>query len=364
MTLPAKKHLINLERIKNPAETRLGYLRLDKNENTAGFPQEFVDMLRKEVNSDFLTTYPEIDPLYGKIAKWIGCSKENIYISAGSDGAIKSVFEIFVEPGDKVVMLSPTYAMFYVYAKMFQANLIKIHYGKDLSLSVEDIIKAIRDLKPKLVCIANPNSPTGTVISQKDIHDIVEAATRENAILLLDEAYCLFYPVSSIELIESYPQLIITRTFSKAFGLASGRLGFAAGHSDIINCLHKVRPLYETNAFVVRFAELVLDNYSLVEKNIAKINKGKEFLQKQLDKSGISYFKSYANFVLIDVGSYERSIEIGKALRKKMILIKSGFKEDILRNCIRVSTGNVEQMKLFLEAFKEVISSLEGRGVR
>ncbi len=93
MILPAKKHLKDLKRIKNPTVNRTGYLRLDKNENIIGLPQEFVDILRKEVNSDFLTTYPEIDSLYRKIARWVGCDKESIYIAAGYDACIKAIFE-------------------------------------------------------------------------------------------------------------------------------------------------------------------------------------------------------------------------------------------------------------------------------
>ena len=132
--IPVKKHLRDLQRIQNPM-ARAGYLRLDKNESIVGFEEKFVESLRQEITSDFLTTYPEVSPLYQKIARWIGCNQENIYITTGSDAAIKSVFEVFVEPGDTVALLSPTYAMFYVYTEMFQGHLIKIRYKTGLSLS-------------------------------------------------------------------------------------------------------------------------------------------------------------------------------------------------------------------------------------
>lgn len=351
--LPIKKHILNLKRVKNQEESRLPYLRLDKNENTVGFDREMIELFKTQITSDFLTTYPEISSLYKKLADFLGCLSENIYVTSGSDAAIKAVFEVFVEKGDRVALLHPTYAMYYVYADIFENNLIKINYQKDLSLADRDIIKVIAEQKPKLVCLANPNAPTGTVIPPEGIKNIVEACARQNTIVLIDEAYYPFYPVSSIDLIKDYPNLVITRTFSKADGLAAARLGFAVGHEQMIECLQKVRPLYETNAFAVKFAEMIIDNYKAVEKNLEKIKNGKEYLYNELDKLKIPYHQSYANFVLIDVGSFEKSVQIGKALYNQKILIKSGFKDGLLDNCIRVSVGAPAQMEIFMEAFKK-----------
>ncbi len=352
--IPVKEYLKSLKRVKNPPGERTKFLRLDKNENTLGFSPGFMKIVRREITSDFVNTYPEIEPLYEKIARWAGCRKENIYITAGSDAAIKAAFEIFVEPGDKVALLSPTYAMFHVYSGMSRAHLIEIRYQEGLSLATEDILRVIREDRPKLICLANPNSPTGTILPPEDLRQVIDAAAKKGTVVLVDEAYYLFYPETVIDLINDCPNLIVTRTFSKAFGLASARLGFAAGHADTINYLHKVRPMYETNAFAVKLAELILDNFHLVEKNLEELRKGKQYLGKELDQSGIPYFKSYANFILIDVGSFKKSVEIGQALYQEKILIKSGFKDDILRNCIRVTIGNVKQMKVFMEKFKQV----------
>ena len=162
--LPLKEQLRSLVRIKNSEESRLGYLRLDKNENILPLPAALIKKLRTQISSDFVSAYPEVDVLYKKIAKQEHCSPNNIYLSAGSDGAIKAVFEAFVDKGDKVLMLSPTYAMFYVYAKMYQVDLKEIFYNEDLSLHVGNVLRAIEEQRPKLICVANPNSPTGTVI--------------------------------------------------------------------------------------------------------------------------------------------------------------------------------------------------------
>ena len=188
-----KKHLADLTRLSNPKELRLNYLRLDKNENIAALPLKIVDRLRGRITSDFVSAYPDIGPLYGKIAKQIGCPKDHIYIGSGSDAIIKSVFEAFIAPRDKVLLVSPTYAMFYVYVKMFEARLLEVFYEEDLSLSVDEIIRKIRKERPKLICIANPNSPTGTVIAPEGLKRIIHTAQREGSIILIDEAYYLFY---------------------------------------------------------------------------------------------------------------------------------------------------------------------------
>ncbi len=361
---PVKEHLKSLERIQNPVETRTKFLRLDKNESILGFPAEFMDILYREITPDFVNTYPEIGPLGERIAGWVGCRRENIYITAGSDAAIKSTFEVFVEPGDKVALLSPTYAMFYVYTNMFQGQLIEIRYKEGLSLTTEDVLSVMERHTPKLICIANPNSPTGTILPQTGLRDIIESAAGSEIIILIDEAYYLFYPETVINLINDYPGLIVTRTFSKAMGLASVRLGFAAAHSETIRYLQKVRPIYETNAFAVKLGELILDNLYIVEKNLEEFRKGKEFLEKELDKMGIPFFKSYTNFLLINIGTLERSVQIVNALYKRNILIKGGFQDSELKKCIGVTIGNIKQMKFFMENFKEVYYSTGSAGNR
>ena len=359
--IPVREHLKSLERIQNPAGTRIKFLRLDKNESILGFPPEFMDILHREITPDLVNTYPEIDPLYEKIASWVKCGRENIYITAGSDAAIKSTFEVFVEPGDRVALLSPTYGMFYVYTNMFQGQLVEIGYGEGLSLSTEDVLRAMAEHTPKLICIANHNSPTGTILPQEGLREIIGSAAKKKAVILVDEAYYLFHPETVIDLIDNYSNLVVVRTFSKAMGLASVRLGFAAAHRETIGYLQKVRPMYETNAFAVKLGELILDNFHVVERNLAETRKGKEFLEEGLDRLGIPYFKGYTNFILISVGSFERSVQIARELYQRNILIKSGFQDGELRKCIRVTIGSREQMQFFMENFKEVHYSAGGK---
>jgi len=352
---PAKDYLKKIERFGNPKEDRLKYLRLDKNENIVTIDNKFIGLLRKEITSDFLTAYPQIYPLYEKIAHWLGCKEDQVYITSGSDAAIKAVFETTIEPGDSVLLLNPTYAMFNVYVKLFRAKLLEVNYKSGLSLSVDEIVKKIKARKPKLVCIANPDSPTGTVLKPQDLEKIIECTDEYGGAFLLDEAYYLFYSKTAMALIPKYQNLVITRTFSKAMGLASARLGYIISNKSVIGHLKKARPMYETNAFAAKFGELVLDNYQIVKNSVGKIMTGKNYLEDGLNKLNFKYYNSYTNFILIDMGSAEKSKRIGESLKKKGILVKYGL-GGVIGHCIRVTIGERWQMETFLTVLKGVIS--------
>lgn len=353
--LPIKEHLLKLERVLNATSAGQGYLRLEKNEGLIPLPKEFMQEIQAAITADYIARYPELGSLYEAIAGWIGQNKENIYLTAGSDAAIKTVFEVFVSPGDKIAILHPTYAMYYVYAKMFQAKLLEIECKEDLSFSAPEIIKCIEAEGLKLICIANPNSPTGTIIQPAELEKIIEAADERSTIVLIDEAYYLFYPESISQLVNKYHNLVVARTFSKALGLASARLGFVVGSQDMIAALHKVRPMYEVNALGAIFVEKLLAHPEIIDRNIALTLAGKKYLEAELDKLGLRYFKSQTNFILIDVGSFEKSAEIVKKMRERKILIKGAFGHKYLRNCIRVTVGLKEHMKTFLDVLKDIL---------
>lgn len=357
MILP-KKNIRKLERVENPSISRRGFLRLDKNENIIGFEDSFLKKVRSKIDSDFLTSYPEVHLLYEKISKWLGIEKNRIYISSGSDGCIKSVFEVFVGEGDEVIIPHPTYAMYYVYSQMFGAKLKKIRYDRNLDLNYRSIIDAMSK-RTKLICIANPNSPTGTVIPKRDLLDIVRTAQKKDILVLVDEAYYPYYPESFLSYVSSFSNLVVTRSFTKGLGLGSARLGFAVSNKYIIDCLKKVRPIYEVNSFSVLLGSLVLDNLSIMKKNMKLFKEGKSYLIQSLKSIGLEFFDTHTNFILIDVGTPKLVSKISKELLKRKILVRSGYTEPPLDRCIRVTIGSKKQMKKFIKNLRAVLE-LEG----
>lgn len=192
MILP-KKHLRNLTRTPITPENRIGKIfRFDRNERTTPFPEEHLKAILKIVTPEELVAYPEIEPFYRKLANWLKLERDEILVASGSDTNIKMVFETYIDEGDEVVIISPTYAMYLVYSQMFGATAREVFYNGDFTLKTEDVENLINP-KTKLVVISNPNH-TGTVIDQNDLIQIIRKARNFNSLVLIDEAYYHFYP--------------------------------------------------------------------------------------------------------------------------------------------------------------------------
>lgn len=341
-----KEHLKNIYRTPPDNFDRTEFARMDKNENIDDLPQEYIKEVLSGINSDFISTYPQLYPLYEKLSQKLDVGIENLLITAGSDAAIKNIYEVFIEKGDEIVLPDPTYAMYYVYADLFQAKLIKVTYDSNLELPVEDLLNSI-NAKTKLVVLANPNSPTGTVVSRSDILRIVEKAQENNSLVLIDEAYYPYYSETSLDLIEKYDNVILTRTFSKAYGLASMRIGYAVSNEKIIKSLSTFRPIYEATGISALFALKLLDEDDFIRDRVFDVTKGREFIMSEMSQLGLKTYVSYANFIHIFVGE-ENVKPITDYLLENKILVKSGFKHETLKNCIRISIGSINILQSFV----------------
>jgi|SaaInlStandDraft_2_1057019.scaffolds.fasta_scaffold02407_4 histidinol-phosphate aminotransferase len=360
MSIKPKKNILDLFRIPNSNLNRADFLRLDKNENLIGFSEDVINDIKSIISSDFITAYPETGLLYQKLSENLGLDSSQFYLSSGSDAGIKSVFEVYVNPGDEVLVIDPTYAMYYIYADMFQGRLVKVSYERDFTLSVDKIINSISS-KTKLVCIANPNSPTGTFIPMDDLQQVIKMANRHGAIALIDEAYYHYCEKTAIGLLKNNENLIITRTFSKALGIASARLGFVISNPSIIANLFKVRPMYEVNSFAVQLGIYFLEHSEIVGDHINQVSHSKIFLKKELLQDGLSIQPSFTNFVLIDVGNSEKSKRIVQLLFDEKIIIKGGFKEPCLESYIRVGIGSIDQMRFFVKELRIVLEKINNK---
>ncbi len=347
--ISAKSQIESLYRTEPVRQTRYGKMRLDKNENTLGFDYRiFKDMLSK-ITQEVIISYPEPGALYKKLSNWVGVSEDCLIITNGSDGAIKSVFEAFIEQGDKVVMLNPTYAMYEVYCDMFRAEKIQIDFREDLSLPIDELIGKMKD-DVGLIAIANPNSPTGTIIKDRELINIIDVASSKGILVLVDEAYYGFYKKSALPYIEKYKNLVVTRTFSKTAGLAGLRIGFAVSGPMIRKALYNVKPMYETNSVALKLAEYIIDNDATIEGYIKSVEEGKKYLVSSLSSMGFESFDSYANFVIVKMpGQNDKIVD---ELNARGILIKGSYDHPSLKGTIRITIGPKKQMEEFLKVFK------------
>jgi histidinol-phosphate aminotransferase len=349
--MEAKKHLMNLERKNQHIENRYDLLNLEMNENVDGLPIDFVQAVLKKISPRYLSMYPEYQPLKELIAQQENISSnEMICLSCGSDGAIKYLYDAFIEKGDIVLIADPSFAMYEVYSQMADAKLKKIPYV-DFTFPEAEFVNAI-DSTIKMAVIVNPNNPTGTVLSKETIIEVAEKCLISKVLLVVDEAYHYFYPETVIDLTESYPNVVVLRTFSKMCGLAAARIGYAVADRAIVKMLRKVRPTYDVNGFGVLFAESILASPRIIKKMTDDFIEGRRWLENQLTEHRVPFQHGHASFILIMV---KRSEEAIAKLKAKGVLVGGGFRQEFLSDYIRVSIGSEKVMEKFWSIFKEQV---------
>jgi histidinol-phosphate aminotransferase len=331
---------------------RSKFLRLDKNERVLEFEKSFLNYIKKSISTFYFSSYPNVDKVYSLLSKYLKISKNMICLTAGSDIALKTCFEYFTREGDKIITLEPTFGMVDVYSKIYNLNNIKIHYDKNLKLKLNYLFSKIKkDIS--LIVIANPNSPTGTIISPKDLKRIVIKAYTYRIPLVIDEAYFGFYNKSSIKLINKYRNLVVVRTFSKAFGLAGLRAGFIIANSTTAKNLYKYKPMYEVNTIVCLAIEFLLKNKKIVKNHIKSVLEAKKFVISELKKLRIKFIDTYANFLHINLGNKKKYFE--KILKNNKILVRKGPGVEGYENYLRVSLGSQAQMKKIVILLKKTL---------
>ncbi|MFA5112381.1 MAG: histidinol-phosphate transaminase [Desulfobaccales bacterium] len=350
-----KKLVADLYRTQPPGYSRHDYLRLDMNEAVPGLPEDFVQRTLASVTARYLATYPEYRGLQAKIAVHNGLLPEQILLSNGSDGAIKYIFEAYVSPGDEVLLTDPTFAMYAVYCRMFGARPVWVEYRSDLSFPWEEFLDRLSGVR--LAVVVNPNNPTGYALPPAQLLKLIEHAARQEILLLIDEAYFYYYPETAIQRVNDFQNLIVLRTFSKLCGMAALRLGYAAACPEVIEVLRRVRPTFDVNGLAVHFGESLLAATNIIPELLREVKAGKEFLVRKLSEAGIPHCPGSANFVLIDCrGKVEAVV---KGLAEAKILVGAGFKNDFLKDYIRVTVGSKAVMQRFWQGFAGVWGRLD-----
>lgn len=346
-----KNWLKKIHRTNTENFDRSKYLRLDKNERVIPFEKKFLKFLKKKIDTFNLSAYPNIARIKKLIAKKIRVSEKMIYMSAGSDLSLKTCFELFTKKNDKVIIINPTFGMVKIYCDLYALKVININYNKDFTLNYKKLFNSITN-QISLIILANPNSPTGTIIPKNIMLKILTETKKKNIPIVIDEAYEGFYLKSYVKYIKNYKNLIITRTFSKSFGLAGLRAGYAVTNYYYASLLNKYRPMYEINSLSCLAIEFCLNNYSIVKKHIKEIQLAKRFLIKELKKLNVEYLDTYANFFHIKLGKNSKIIE--KKFKSKGILIRKGPGVKGFEAFSRFSLGSKKQMIEALNIIKYV----------
>lgn len=331
---------------------------LDKNENTDPELSAVVAGVVRGLPSETFFTYPESADLYVKLARFLDVKPENLLLAAGSDGVIRSVFEAYVAPGDAVIHTVPTFAMYSVYSRMYGAKTVPLEYrpsNRGPVLDVDDIIDAIRSSQPRLACLPNPDSPTGTVFSSEDLRAIVGAAEEAGAIMLIDEAYHPFYEPTAISWVKDFSNLVVARSTGKAWGMAGLRIGYAAASPEIAQMLHKVRPMYEANTVGVAAFEKMLDHADAMQASVARLNRGKAEFLDAMESLGYRVLRGQGNFLHVAFGDDAAKIHAALA---DTVYYRKDFNEACLKGFSRFSAAPPDVMQRIIQEIRQAA----GRG--
>lgn len=339
-------YLEKIQRIKDH-EDRAEFLCLDMNENPEGLPTDFVEEVTKKIDARLIASYPRKDALQELIACQENVDFNNVSITNGSDEAIKLIYETFTHKGASVVMVSPTFEMYRVYAEMFGLAIKQISYTKDFMVSTEQIAKEIDD-DTDIVVLLNPNSPIGGTYSDDELERIILKAREHNALVCIDEAYYPFGVETKVDFIKKYNNVVVLRTFSKLYSMAGLRVGYAVGSKRIIKYMENAEGSYNVNVIGLLFAEELLKRPFMMKRLLETEEEGKAYLAAKLKEYNYEYMGQYGNYVLIKPNREPK--EIAALLRKEKVLIKT-YGNELLKDWIRVTTANIESMKIFFDAF-------------
>ena len=273
-----------VKRLQPSPENRAKLTRLDKNERVSKLPQIFLTLFKDQLTSEKFSTYPEIFSFYETLSKIHKKNKNCFFATAGIDTGLKNSIELF--GNKKIIILDLTFAMINIYRKVFNKKIIKVSYDKKLKIEFEKLIKTINN-KVSLIILSNPNSPTGTILNTNQIKKILDKAKRNNIMVVIDEAYYGFSKVTSMNLLNRYKNLIILRTFSKAYGIAGLRVGYVISNPKIIKKFNNIRPMYEINSLGILAANILMKNQFIKENYLDEVENGKKFL--------INFFKKKKN---------------------------------------------------------------------
>jgi len=352
--LSARDAIQNLREYHPPLARREG-MRLDFNENTVGCSPRVLQRLT-QITAEDLARYPERQPVEALAAQYLGLSADQVLLTNGVDEAIHLLCEAYLQPGDEVLIVAPTFSMYEIYAAATGAHVVRVQCDSDFKFPLDKVLDGITTAT-RLIAIASPNNPTGTVAAREQLLQIANAAP--NAALLVDEAYYEFHGESVIQDIGSTQNLFVARTFSKAYGLAGLRIGLLCGPTAQMPSVRRISSPYNVNGVALLVLPAALEDRACLTDYASEITEGRERLAGELRALGIQYWPSHANFLLLKIGARHR--EFVAAMRQRGILVRDRSADPGCDGCVRITIGIRAQTDQLIAALHEVCAELNLR---
>jgi histidinol-phosphate aminotransferase len=350
--LEVREAVRKLKQYQPPLGDRSG-LRLDFNENTGGCSSRVIERLR-QLQPEQMARYPEREPVEREVASFLGLPPEQVLLTNGVDEAIHLVCEAYLEPRDQALIVVPTFAMYQICAGATGARVISIPAEKDFSFPTAKVMAHTTAPKTRLIAIANPNNPTGAVASAEDLLLIARSAPQ--AAVLVDEAYFEFYGESLLEYAGQVENLFIARTFSKAYGMASLRVGVLAGAAGQMQSLRRACSPYNVNGLALACLPAALADQEYVRQYVAEVKSSRNRLEEEFRVLGIPFWPSHANFVLARIGPSHADFVRG--MRARGILVRDRSSDFGCDGCVRITAGWKEHTERLLGALRETLKEI------
>jgi histidinol-phosphate aminotransferase len=354
--LEARESVRNLPTYHPPLGGREG-LRLDFNENTVGCSPRVLARLR-EITAEEIACYPEREPIETVVADYLGIKLNELLLTNGVDEAIHLLCETFLQPGDEALIVVPTFAMYEISAAATGARVIAVPSDADFRFPASGLLSQVTS-RTRLIAIANPNNPTGSVAEAASLLEI--ASRVPQAAILVDEAYFEFYGKTLLPRWRDLPNLFVARTFSKAYGLAGLRIGVLTGNAEHIPLVSKVSSPYNVNGVALACLPTALADQDYIRTYVDEVRKGRDELQQEFGQWGIRYWPSQANFVLASFGSLKTALI--QCMRARGILVRDRSRDYGCEGCVRITLGTTEQTARLLRALREALVEIGAKEV-
>ncbi|ABZ85556.1 histidinol-phosphate aminotransferase [Heliomicrobium modesticaldum Ice1] len=346
-------------------------VKVDANENPFPWPASYVEKLQKDLAAYPFSRYPdgEAKDLRQALSAYTGRDPAEILISNGSDEAIQLILLTFGGPGLATVISNPTFVMYAMATRYMGGQVIDVPLLEEAGtfrLDVEGLLSAASREESRVIIICNPNNPTGNSFAEEDIVAVLRGTDK---IVIVDEAYYEFYGKSMVGRIGEFPNLIVMRTFSKAFALAGLRVGYTMASRAIINEIHKVRQPFNVNAFSQRSAAIALEERAAFENQVKTILAERETLLPQLKRFDWDVFPTDANYVFLRLRGESPAARaalaasIHKALMDRGVLIRKLGGGPSLDGTLRITVGQPEENRRLIVALEKMSEAAEGSAV-
>lgn len=352
LPIPVRKAVLGLAPYNAPEEGRASKLRLDFNENTVGCSPAVLRALSR-ITAEEMAIYPEYQATSKRLARFFRVRPQEMHLTNGIDDALHLIADTFLNGGDSVLVVEPTFDMYRFFAELAGARVVALRYDAEMRFPVGAVVQALRRPArrcPRVLYIANPNNPTGTLVTRAELERILRAATR--TLVLVDEAYFDFSRLTILPWIRRFPNLLVARTFSKSAGLAALRIGCLFGNPEMLSIMRRACTPYPVNTAALVAAEAATRDPGFLRKYTREVLLSRAMLEKGLVRLGARIYPSSANFVLADFGPAVKRLV--RALERKGILIRA--RRDFPREgFVRISAGTRADTRKLLGAMEEIL---------